>query len=129
MNLKPAEDHIESRTRRMLRHTWLVAVGAGLAFIGICAAAFYFSSQPSILRVAVGPPNSDDFRVIQAVAQQLSRERATVRLRVIVKDGPVPSATALDAGEVDLAVVRRDRGMPQKGQAVAILRKNLVVFI
>jgi len=77
----------------------------------------------------VGPPNSDDLKVIQAVAQQLSRDRATTRLRVIVKDGPVQSATALDAGEVDLAVVRRDRGMPQKGQAVAILRKNLVVFI
>src|SRR5262249_39678133 len=35
----------------------------------------------------------------------------------------------LDAGEVDVAVVRRDVAMPQKGQAVAILRKNLVVFI
>src|SRR5262249_2652029 len=57
------------------------------------------------------------------------RDRATMRLRVIVRDGPVQSSAALDAGEVDLAVVRRDRGLPQAGQAVAILRKNLVVLI
>jgi len=129
MNFKTAEDHIESRTRRMFRHTFLVVIGGGLAMTGLLAAGFYYASQPTILRVAVGPPNSDDLRVIQAIAQQFSRDRATIRLRVIVKDGPVQSAAALDAGEADLAVVRRDRGLPQAGQAVAILRKNLVVFI
>src|SRR5437016_5329395 len=114
MDFRATEDHIESRTRLMLRHTWLVALGGGLALVGLCAAVFYFASQPTVLRVAVGPPNSDDVRAIQAIAQQFARERAPIRLRPVIKDGPVQSAAALDAGEVDLAVVRRDRGMPQQ---------------
>jgi len=113
----------------MLRHTWLVALAGTLALVGLIAAVLYFESQPIILRAAVGPPNSEDVRVIQAVAQHLARERAPIRLRPIVKDGPVQSAAAIDAGEADVAVVRRDLSMPQGGQAVAILRRNLVVLI
>jgi TRAP-type uncharacterized transport system substrate-binding protein len=129
MNLKTVEDRIESRTRLMLRHTWLVTIGGGLALVGLGAAAFYFASQPTTLRIAVGPPNSDDLRAIQSVAQHFARERAAIRLRLIVKDGPVQSSAALDAGEADVAVVRRDRAMPQTGQAVAILRRNVVVLV
>src|SRR5215216_3137489 len=128
MNLKTIETRVESRTRLMLRHTWLVVLAGGLALVGLGAAAFYFASQPTTLRVAVGPPNSEDLRVIQTIAQHLARDRAAIRLRLIVKDASVQSAAALDAGEADLAVVRRDRGMPQSGQAVAILRKNIVVL-
>ena len=113
----------------MLRHTWMVVIAALLALIGLGAAAFYFEAQPTILRVAVGPPNSEDVRVIQAVAQQFARDRATIRLRLLIKDGPRQAAAALDSGAADLAVVRRDVAMPQAGQAVAILRKNLVVLI
>jgi len=43
--------------------------------------------------------------------------------------GPPDAAAAIDNGQADLAVVRRDAGMPKNGQAVAILRKNVVVFI
>jgi TRAP-type uncharacterized transport system substrate-binding protein len=113
----------------MLRHTWLVMIAGGLALVGLGAAGFYYGSRPTVLKVAVGPPNSEDVRVIQAIAQHLSRERASIRLRLIVKEASVQSAPALDAGEADLAVVRRDRSMPQNGQAVAILRKNVVVLV
>jgi TRAP-type uncharacterized transport system substrate-binding protein len=129
MDLQALEHRTESRIRRMLRHTWLVAIGGILALVGLTAAAFHFASQPTVLKVAVGPPNSEDLRVIQTVAQHFARERAAIRLRPIVKDGPAQSAAALDAGDVDLAVVRRDVAMPQGGQAVAILRKNLVMFV
>ncbi|MFL4971972.1 MAG: TAXI family TRAP transporter solute-binding subunit [Xanthobacteraceae bacterium] len=115
--------------RRMLRHTWLVAIGGILALVGLTAAALYFASQPTILKVAVGPPNSEDLRVIQTIAQHFARERTAIRLRPIIKDGAAQSAAALDSGEADLAVVRRDVAMPQAGQAVAILRKNLVMFV
>jgi TRAP-type uncharacterized transport system substrate-binding protein len=129
MDLQALEYRAESRVRRMLRHTWLVAIGGILALVGLAAAAVYFASQPTILKVAVGPPNSEDLRVIQTIAQHFARERAAIRLRPIIKDGPAQSAAALDAGEADFAVVRRDVAMPQAGQAVAILRKNLVMFV
>jgi len=129
MDLHALEYRAESRMRRMLRHTWLVAIGGILALVGLTAAALYFASQPTILKVAVGPPNSEDLRVIQTIAQHFARERTAIRLRPIIKDGAAQSAAALDSGEADLAVVRRDVAMPQAGQAVAILRKNLVIFV
>jgi TRAP transporter TAXI family solute receptor len=129
MDLQALEHQAESRLRRMLRHTWLVAIGGILALVGLAAAGVYFASQPTVLKVAVGPPNSEDLRVIQTIAQHFARERAAIRLRPIIKDGPAQAAAALDSGEADLAVVRRDVAMPQSGQAVAILRKNLVMFV
>ena len=129
MDLHALEYRAESRMRRMLRHTWLVAIGGILALVGLTAAALYFASQPTILKVAVGPPNSEDLRVIQTIAQHFARERTAIRLRPIIKDGAAQSAAALDSGEADLAVVRRDVAMPQAGRAVAILRKNLVMFV
>jgi len=113
----------------MLRHTWLVTIAGILALAGVVAAAFYYSSQPTTLKIAVGPPNSEDVRVVQTIAQQLARDRASIRLRILVKDGPVESSKAVDSGDADLAVVRRDRAMPQNGQAVAILRRNVVVLV
>jgi hypothetical protein len=55
---------------------------------------------------------------------------ANVRLQIkIVDGGPPDAAAAIDNGQADLAVVRSDSGMPKTGQAIAILRKNVVVFI
>src|SRR5262245_7522512 len=129
MKPRDFEDRVESRTRLMLRHTWLVTIAGVLALAGLVAAAFYYWSQPTTLKSAVGPPNSEDVRVVQTIAQQLARERASIRLRILVKDGPIESSKAVDSGDADLAVVRRDRAMPQNGQAVAILRRNVVVLV
>jgi TRAP-type uncharacterized transport system substrate-binding protein len=114
----------------MMRHRWLVAVAAVLLCAGVVAVAFHYSALPTQLKIAVGPANSEDLRVIQAVTQHLARERASVRLRLIVKDGGTrETAAAIDSGEVDLAVVRRDVGMPKEGRVVAVLRKNIAVLI
>ena len=67
---------------------------------------------------------------MQSIAAQLAREQFNIRLQTKVLDGgPPAAAAAIDNGQADLAVVRRDVGMPKNGQAVAILRKNVVVFI
>jgi TRAP-type uncharacterized transport system substrate-binding protein len=114
----------------MMRHTWLLGIAIVLLSAGIGSLAFYFASQPVHLKIAVGPPNSEDVQVVQAMAQQLARDRASVRLRPVIKDGGARAAKdAIDAGEVDLAIVRRDFGMPKEGQVVAIWRKNVAVFI
>ena len=66
----------------------------------------------------------------KSIAAQLAREQFNIRLQTKVLDGgPPAAAAAIDNGQADLAVVRRDAGMPKNGQAVAILRKNVVVFI
>ena len=114
----------------MLRHTWLMIIVAALLCGGAGAGVYLVLNQPTELTIAVGPPNSEDVRVVQAIATQLSRDQANVRLQIkIVDGGPPDAAAAIDNGQADLAVVRRDAGMPKNGQAVAILRKNVVVFI
>jgi TRAP-type uncharacterized transport system substrate-binding protein len=114
----------------MLRHTWLMITLAVLLCGGLGAVGYLISTQPTELTIAVGPPNSEDTRVVQSIAAQLAREQFNIRLQTKVLDGgPPAAAAAIENGQADLAVVRRDSGMPKNGQAVAILRKNVVVFI
>ena len=118
------------RVRIMLRHTAFMVTLAVLLCGGVGAFAYLMATQPTELTIAVGPPNSEDTRVVQAIAAQLAREQLNIRLQTKVLDGgPSAAAAAIDNGQADLAVVRRDAGMPKNGQAVAILRKNVVVFI
>jgi len=51
-----------------------------------------------------------------------------VRLRPIQTDGATASADALAENKVDLAIVRGDVDVPKNAQAVATLRKNVVVL-
>ena len=118
------------RLKMMMRHTWLIVTASLLMCAGIGGVAYYFLNLPTQWKIAVGPPNSDDLKVINVIAANLARDRASIRLRVIVKDGGTrEAARAIDTGEADLAVVRRDIGMSQEGQAIAIFRKNVAVFV
>ena len=113
-----------------MRHTSLVILAGLLLCGGLVAVAYYFANQPTELKIAVGPPNSEDARVVQALAAQFARDRTGTRLSIdVLTGGPPEAAAAIDKGKADLAVVRRDAGMPKEGQVVAILRKNVVVFI
>jgi TRAP-type uncharacterized transport system substrate-binding protein len=121
---------LNRRIKIMLQHTWLIVAAIVLLCGGFVAVAYHFSTQPTQLKIAVGPPNSEDARVVQALATQFARDRVDIRLNVeIVTGGPPAAAAAIDSGKADLAVVRRDTGMPKNGQVIAILRKNVVVFI
>jgi hypothetical protein len=114
--------------RMLLRHTWLLGIASVLALSGTAAVAYYLVSQPTHLKIAVGPPDSDDVRAVEAIGKQLRQERSNLRLNIAVKASPIDAAKAIDTGDADLAVVRRDLGMPKDGSAVAILRKNVVVL-
>jgi TRAP transporter TAXI family solute receptor len=84
--------------------------------------------RPVTLRIAVGPPNSDDLKVVQALTQAFAQARSYVRLRPVQTDGATASAEDLATGKVDLAIIRGDLDVPKNAQAVATLRKNVVVL-
>jgi TRAP transporter TAXI family solute receptor len=84
--------------------------------------------RPTTLRIAVGPPGSDDQNLIQALAKSFARDGSPVRLSVITTPGPVDSIALLADGSTDLAVARGDEEMPDGTESVAILRKNVVVL-
>lgn len=116
--------------KMMMRHTWLIVTASALMCAGVAALAFYYLSQPVTLTIAVGPPNSEDARVVNAIAQHFARDRANVRLKPMILDGGTRDTfVAIDKGQADLAIVRRDIGMPKDGLTAAIWRKNIAVFI
>jgi TRAP transporter TAXI family solute receptor len=127
---KPPHPHGTSeRLHRMMRHTWLLAIGLVLLAAGLVAAVLYIQSRPTHLKIAVGPRGGDDIRLVQALSQHFARERARVRLHVVRKETGAEGGEAIDKGEVDLAVVRRDFGMPKNGQVVAVHRRNVAVLV
>jgi TRAP transporter TAXI family solute receptor len=118
------------RVMMMLRHyTGLVTIGGLFLLIGLIGAATYLAARPTTLTIAVGPAGGEDAKLVQAMEQQLARDKAKIRLRTVLKDGPVESANAIDLGQADLAIVRRDQAMPKAGLAVAVLRHNVIALI
>ncbi|MBW7972680.1 TAXI family TRAP transporter solute-binding subunit [Bradyrhizobium sp. BR 10289] len=114
--------------RSAARKTALVSLALVLAIIGALAGGYYFAMRPVTLKIAVGPANSDDLKVVQALTQAFTQNKSQVRLRPIQTDGATASADLLAEGKADLAIVRGDVDVPKNAQAVATLRKNVVVL-
>lgn len=106
----------------------LITLAGVLAIVGAVSSAYYFAMRPVTLRIAVGPPNSDDVKVVQALTQAFSRDHSYVRLRPVASDGAAASAVMLASGKADLAIIRGDLDVPKNAQAVATLRKNVAVL-
>jgi TRAP transporter TAXI family solute receptor len=108
------------------RPMMFVALAGILAIVGTLAGSYYFAMRPVTLRIAVGPPNGDDLRVVHTLTQAFAHN--SVRLRPIQTDGATASAQAFADGKVDLAIIRGDLDVPKNAQAVATLRKNVAVL-
>jgi TRAP transporter TAXI family solute receptor len=120
----PAPPSPRSAKRKMM----FVTLAGVLAVVGAVAGAYYFAMRPVTLRIAVGPANSDDVKVVQALTQAFTKTRSHIRLRPIQTDGAAASAQALADGKADLAIIRGDLDVPKDAQAVATLRKNVAVL-
>jgi TRAP transporter TAXI family solute receptor len=114
--------------RSARRKAMFVTLAGILAVVGVLAAAYYFAMRPETLRIAVGPANSDDIRVVQALTQAFTQTRGHIRLRPLQTDGAAASAQAMADGKADLAIIRGDLEVPKNAQAVATLRKNVAVI-
>ena len=103
-----AEPPVAPSARSAKRKMMFITLAGILAVVGTLAGAYYFAMRPVTLRVAVGPANSDDLKVVQALTQAFTQARGYVRLRPIQTDGAAASAQALADGKADLAIIRGD---------------------
>src|SRR3954447_26132017 len=117
-----------SRRRRMRKSYSLLILAAGIFLFGVAAGTLYYVLRPVTLRIAVGPPGSDDQKLIQALAQTFARDGSPVRLSLVTTEGAIESIALFSAGKADLAVARGDLNLPANAESVAILRKNVVVL-
>src|SRR5437879_4468187 len=120
----PAPPSPRSAKRKMM----FITLAGILAVAGTLVGAYYFAMRPVTLRIAVGPANSDDLRVVQALTQAFAHTHGVVRLRPMQTDGAAASAQALAESKADLAIIRGDLEVPKNAQAVATLRKNVAVL-
>jgi TRAP transporter TAXI family solute receptor len=124
----PGSTSSEPLRRRKRRDYSLLVLAAGIFLFGAAAATLYYVLRPVTLRIAVGPPGSDDQKLIQALAHTFARDGLSVRLAPITTEGAAESIALLAAKKADLAVARGDLDLPGNAESVAILRKNVVVL-
>ncbi|KJC61103.1 TRAP transporter [Bradyrhizobium sp. LTSPM299] len=117
-----------ARRRLRRRNSSLLILAAGIFVFGILGSTLYYAMRPVTLRIAVGPPGSDDLKLVQAFTQAFAHNGSTVRLRPTTTLGAAESIALFTAGKVDLAVARGDLNVPASAESVAILRKNVVVL-
>jgi TRAP transporter TAXI family solute receptor len=106
----------------------LLLLAAGFMLFSAAAGGLYYALKPLTLRIAVGPPGSDDLKLVQAMAQAFDQDRSAVRLSPITTPGAVESIALLGAAKADMAIARADLDMPADAETVAIVRKNVVVL-
>ena len=118
---------IASRRRRT-RNRLLLLLAVGIVVFGVAAASLHYALRPVTLRIAVGPPGSDDEKLIQAMAGAFADDGRSVRLTSITVPGAVEGLDLLRASKADLAVARADLEMPANAETVAVVRTNFVVL-
>lgn len=128
--MSSSDELSETRDARRRKRTksLLLVLAVGLLGFAVAAGALYYALRPVTLRIAVGPPGSDDHKLIQAMADTFARDRSHIRLSPITTEGATDSLALLGAAKADLAVARGDLDMPGDAETVAIVRKNFVVL-
>jgi len=124
MNDNPAP----SRPRKKRKNYALLILALGMLAFGVAAGTLYYVLRPVTLRIAVGPPGSEDQKLIQLMAQTFARDNNSIRLSPVTTDGAAESIALFAAGKTELAVARGDLNLPANAESVAILRKNVVVL-
>ena len=92
------EPPVPPSPRSAKRKMMFVTLAGILAVVGALAGGYYFfAMRPVTLRIAVGPANSDDIKVVQALTQAFTQAQSHVRLRPMQTDGSTASAQAAAA--------------------------------
>src|SRR4051794_7972442 len=89
------------RRRRKNTISALLVLAAGVLLFVAAGSALYLVLRPTTLRIAVGPPGSDDHKLIQALAQNFARDKSHVRLAPITTEGPTESIALLADSRTD----------------------------
>src|SRR5436190_18210843 len=112
----------DARPRRRKRRDYaLLVLAAGIFLFGAAAGGLYYLLRPVTLRIAVGPPGSDDQKLVQLMAQTFARDGNAIRLAPIATPGAAESIALFTEGKADLAVARGDLNLPANAESVAIL--------
>jgi hypothetical protein len=95
----PNGNAARSRRRRQQRNYALLILAAGMIAFAAAAGSLYYVLRPTTLRIAVGPPGSEDQKLVQLMAQTFARENSSVRLLPVTTEGTAESIALFTAGK------------------------------
>lgn len=110
-------------------HLIAVLVLGSLSATLLLVSLSFLIERPTVLRVAVSSQDVGDFELVGAAAKIAKREGAPIRFKTVPTDGVAQAARALETGDADLAVVRPDVAMPDKGETVVLLHKDVALLV
>ncbi|HXW72498.1 MAG TPA: ABC transporter substrate-binding protein [Methylocella sp.] len=99
-----------------------------VTLVAVVALTLRFAERPHVLRVAVGPAEGDNAKLITAIARHLERDGSRIRFLIVAVDDLAQSANALEQGQADLAVIRSDVAIPPNGATVVVLHNDLALL-
>lgn len=99
------------------------------ALAALSLATWYLATAPTTLRIAAGPQGSQQLRYLQSMARALSENREPFRLEIVPAESSASAAAALDAGTVDLALLRSDDPTSMQGRSIVVLQKRHVFVV
>ncbi|MGO4675097.1 TAXI family TRAP transporter solute-binding subunit [Bosea sp. 2YAB26] len=105
----------------------LLIAAAAFALLTAAVVGYLSWSQPLHLRVAAGPKDGIDAKLLIAFNRLLDVNRAGARLDLVTTADMHESSQLLEKREVDLAVLRLDDPLPTGAALVAMLRTNLMI--
>src|SRR6202163_3392525 len=103
--------------RRKRKSYWLLVLAAGIFLFAAAAGGLYYVLRPVTLRIAVGPPGSDDQKLVQLLAQTFAHEGSPGRLAPGATAGATESLALFPAGRADLAIARGDLNLPGNAES------------
>jgi TRAP-type uncharacterized transport system substrate-binding protein len=112
---------------RVLASDWLVWLGV-LAALGLVVATVLWL-QPRQLSVAAAQGDVQSQRIVQALADSLSRERGGVRIVPIWTTSSSESVRMFNQGQTDLVVARSDAVLATGSTSIMSLRRFFPVVI
>ena len=129
MNMQSLDHMVRNRVRLFLRHTWLVTLIGTLMVGALVWAGVHYSLQATLMRIAVGPPDSSNAKFVDLLGKLIAQNHERVTLQIVPTDGGAATARAMATGQADLAVLPTTVGDSPDWPVVAILRQNVMAFI
>ena len=107
----------------------LTAFAVALGAIALVLGAGYFATLSTTLKVAVPSHDTASRRLFETAAEAFRTQRQAIRLTVVTTPDSAAALSALDKGNVDLAVGRSDDVLRTRSQTALIIRQEAAVIM
>src|SRR5262249_32042070 len=111
---------------------WMRALLVGCFVVLVTGAglfAYHYFTSPKTITIAAGSSDGEAVRLMSAIAVQLTKTGARIRLKITDSGSTLGAAQAFSAGKVDLAIVRADVGDLSAARTVVRVTYGVVMIL